>query len=165
MQLTPELEEVSRRLRVLRDRVIIKPLEYQHPMLITPGVVMQKGIVIALGYGRRERRKVKFNQTELQGGRSLYFEDGDETGRIIPMRLKVGDVVEFSYRNVFVIYEHDVLQAGLPNVGDLLCVWQNGVMLVDPEESLSSAMLWQQSAGYDRDGNFMSGKEAWTRQQ
>jgi hypothetical protein len=165
MKLSPELQEVSRRVRVLRDRVLVKPLPYVHPILITPGIQVQKALVIGVGYGRRERRKVRFDRMEghLNTGRSLYFEDGDELGRLRPMRVSVGDVIEFSPRNGFVILEHDVLQAGLPNVGDLLMIWEQAIMTVDPEESLSDALMWQQPAGYDRHGNFMSGAESWNK--
>lgn len=157
MKLSNELQEVSRRVRVLRDRVLVKPLPYVNPVLITPGIQIQKGLVIAVGYGRRQRRKVRFDRMEghLNTGRSLYFEDGGETGRITPVRVKVGDVVEFSPRNGWVIFEHDVLQAGLPDVGDLLMIWDQAIMTIDPEESLSDALMWQQPAGYDRFGNFL----------
>lgn len=163
MILSPELQEIGRRVRVLRDRVLVKPLPYVHPVLLTPGIEVQKGVVVSVGYGRRQRRKVRFDRMEghLNTGRSLYFEDGEETGRVLPMYVAVGDVVEFSPRNVFIIKEEDLLQAGLPDVGDLLMVWQKGIMTIDPEESLSDALMWQQPAGYDRNGNFMSGAESW----
>ena len=165
MNLSPELQEINERVRVLRDRVLVKPLPYVHPVLITPGIEVQKGVVVAIGYGRRQRRKVRFDRMEghLNTGRSLYFEDGTETGVISPMRVAVGDVIEFSPRNVFIVREEDLLQAKLPNVGDLLMVWQNGIMSIDPEESLSDSLMWQQPAGYDRHGNFMSGAENWNR--
>ncbi len=139
--------ELGARLRVLRDRVIVKRFEYQHPFLAVVGVALQKGVVVASGYGRRVRRKVKFEQGNL--GRVLYFEDGDETGKIIPMKLHVGDVVEFSPRNQFEFrFEGE----------DLISVWQNACYCKS-SASKSDALLWQQSAGHDRHGNFMSGKE------
>jgi co-chaperonin GroES (HSP10) len=160
MQLTPELEDVGRRVRVLRDRVLVKPLPYVHPTLLTPGIEIQKGVVIAVGCGRRTRRKVAFNQSSLFAGRTLYFEDGDETGEIIPMQVKPGDVVEFSFRNITVV---DFDRVGFPGIGDLAFVWQKAIYSVDPDESLNECLLWQQSAGYDRHGNFMSGSEDWHR--
>lgn len=162
MNLTPELEEVGQRTRVLRDRVLIRPLPYEHPVLQTVGVDVQKGVVIAVGYGRRQRRKTRFDQMigHLNTGRSLYFEDGAETGHISPMRVKVGDVVEFSPRNLTVV---DFDRLGFSGIGDLVFVWQNAIMTIDPTESLHESLLWQQSAGYDRHGNFMSGAEAWDR--
>jgi hypothetical protein len=163
MILSPELEEVGQKIRVLRDRVLVKPLPYVHPVLLTPGIQIQKGVVVAVGYGRRQRRKVRFNQMEGHFGRAMEFEDGAETGTILPMKVAVGDVVEFSPRNVFIVREEDLVSIGLPDVGDLLMVWQNGIMSIDPDESLSDALMWQQPAGYDRNGHFMSGAESWAR--
>ena len=184
MELSPELQEVSRRVRVLRDRVLVCPLVYKHQILETVGVTMQKGLVVAVGYGRRQRRKVAFNQKQFGAGRTQYFEDGEETGKILPMRVKVGDVVEYSFRNytkvpfdritdtgtkvVFVGGRKLVVADGpivrsFPGVGELLFVWQNAIMTVDPKGSDSEGMLWAQSAGYDRQGNFLSGKEEWAR--
>lgn len=166
MILSPELQEVNKRVRVLRDRVLVKPLPYVNPVLLTPGISIQKGLVVGIGYGRRQRRKVRFDRMEghLNTQRSLYFEDGAELGTVRPMRVKVGDVVEFSPRNVFVIFEHDLTQAGLPaEVGDLLMVWESGIMSVDPEESLSDALMWQTPAGYDRHGNFLPADGAPTK--
>lgn len=157
--LTPELREVNRCVHVLRDRLLVSPLPYEHPQLILPGVTIQKGIVVGLGYGRRQRRKVRFDQMEghLNTQRAMYFEDGAETGSILPMRVEVGDVVEFSSRNYTVV---DFDRLGF-NVGDLWFVWQAAVMTVDPEGSRSAALMWQRSAGYDRNGNFLSGAESW----
>src|SRR5271168_2860564 len=98
MQLTPELEEVSRRVHVLRDRVLVKILPYVHPTLLTPGVEIHKAVVVGVGYGRRQRRMLPFKQEISDGppvlgpggqimqfaksklsGKTLWFEDGDES--------------------------------------------------------------------------------------
>ncbi len=178
MILSEELEEVGRRTRVLRDRVLVKILPYVHPTLVTPGIEIHKGVVIAVGYGRRQRRKVAFKQSiddgvpVVQNGkvmkfaksklsdRVLYFEDGEETGAIIPMQVKPGDVVEFSFRNITVV---DFDRIGFPGIGDLAFIWQKAIYSVDPDESLNECLMWQQSAGYDRKGNYMSGSEDWHR--
>lgn len=179
MILTPELEDVARRTHVLRDRVLVKPLPYIHPILATPGIEIQKGVVVAVGYGRRQRRKVAFKQG-IDGGppvlgpggkpmkfarsrlsdKVLYFEDGDENGLIIPMQVRPGDVVEFSFRNITII---DFDRIGFPGIGELAFIWQKAIYSVDPDESLNECLLWQQSAGHDRNGNFMSGAEDWHR--
>jgi hypothetical protein len=180
MILTPELEAVGKQVRVLRDRVLVKPLPYVHPILETPGIEIQKGVVITVGYGRRQRRKVGFQQS-VDGdapvlgpdgktvmkfaksrltGKTLYFEDGAESGNIIPMQVKPGDVVEFSFRNIQIV---DFDRVGFPGVGPLAFVWQKAIYSIDPDESLNECLLWQQSAGYDRNGNFMSGAEDWHR--
>lgn len=180
MILTPELENVAKSVAVLRDRVLIKPLSYVHPILETPGVEIQKGVVVAVGYGRRQRRKVEFKQNMADSapiigpdgktvmqfgaskltGKTLYFEDGAETGHIIPMQVKPGDVVEFSFRNLEIV---DFDRVGFPGIGPLVFVWQKAIYSVDPDESLNECLLWQQSAGYDRHGNWMSGSEDWHR--
>lgn len=179
MMLTKELEEVGQRVHVLRDRVLVKVLPYVHPTLETPGIEINKGVVVAVGYGRRQRRKTEFKQSVSDGapvigpggkvmqfapsklsGRSLWFEDGPETGAIIPMQVKPGDVVEFSFRNIELI---DFDRCGFPGIGHLAFVWQKAIYSVDPDESLNECLLWQQSAGYDRKGNWMSGSEDWNR--
>jgi co-chaperonin GroES (HSP10) len=139
-------------LRVLRDRVCVKRIEYQHPILAVTGVVLHKGLVVATGYGRRLRRKTRFDG--MPGRPPMWFEDGEETGKIRPMRVKVGQVVEFSPREQF-----EFTMDGEKYV----MLWENAIYGVDPEGSQSKALLWQQSAGYDRHGNFMSGAEAWQR--
>lgn len=178
MILTPELEEVGKRVRVLRDRILVKPLPYVHPTLLTPGIEICKGVVIAVGYGRRQRRKVEFKQSMesappiVVGGKvmkfsrskmsekSIWFEDGPETGAIIPMDIVPGDVIEYGFRNLTPV---DFDRIGFPGIGELWFVWRKAVYSVDPDESLNECLLWQQSAGYDRKGNFMSGSEDWHR--
>jgi co-chaperonin GroES (HSP10) len=179
MMLTEELENVAKNVRVLRDRVLVKILPYVHPTLATPGIEINKGVVIAVGYGRRQRRKVAFKQEISDGppvlgpggkvmqfaksklsGKELWFEDGAETGAIIPMQVKPGDVVEFSFRNIALI---DFDRVGFPGIGDLAFIWQKAIYSIDPDESLNECLMWQQSAGYDRKGNFMSGSEDWHR--
>lgn len=179
MELPEELLEVQRRIRVLRDRVLVRPLQFEHPVLATVGVDIQKGVVIGVGYGRRSRRKTPFHQ-KMDGfgngtDKTLWFEDGEETGKILPMQVKPGDIVEFSFRNYEIVDFEKIYDAGadtsvgpwrrqsFPGIGDLVFVWQSAIISIDPDESLSDAMLWQQSAGYDRKGNFMSGAESWNR--
>lgn len=184
--LTENLIELSTRVRVLRDRVLVKPVPYVHPILATPGIEIQKGIVIAVGYGRRQRRKVAFQQQldstpEITGpggrvakfapskmtGRALYFEDGAETGRVLPMQVKQGDVVEFSFRNLEIVDFDRIADFYALQLGPLAFVWQKAIYSIDTEEDMekicAEALLFQQSAGYDRKGNFMSGSEDWHR--
>lgn len=162
MILTPDLEEVGRRVRLLRDRVLVKPLPYVHPVLATPTIEIQKGVVIAVGYGRRTRRLVRFDKdaSHLSTDRAVYFEDGPETGEILPMQVKPGDVVEFSFRNLEII---NFDRLGFWDIGNLVMIWQNAIYSIDSDESLSECLLWQRSAGYDRHGNWMSGAEDWHR--
>ena len=179
MMLTEELEEVGKRTRVLRDRVLVKILPYVHPTLATPGIEVNKGVVLAVGYGRRQRRMVALKHEITDGppvlsedgkvlqfaksklsGKEMWFEDGAETGNIIPMQVRPGDVVEFSFRNITIV---DFDRVGFPGIGHLAFIWQKAIYSVDPDESLNECLMWQQSAGYDRKGNFMSGSEDWHR--
>lgn len=185
IELTSELQLLSSKIRVLRDRVLVKPLPYVHPLLATPGVQIQKGVVVAVGYGRRHRRKVEFRHdagdTPVLGptgkvakfaqtrttGRTLYFEDGPETGRILPMQVKPGDIVEFSFRGIEIVDFDRCAEFYNLQLGELAFVWQKAIYSIDDETDMekicSEALLFQQSAGYDRKGNFMSGAEDWHR--
>jgi co-chaperonin GroES (HSP10) len=161
VKLTPELQAVSDGFRILRDRLLVKRLEYKNKVgLYVAGVELSKGVIVAVGYGRRRRRKVAFKQNMGMGGKALYFEDGDETGRVTPVGIQVGQVVEFSLRNGLTF---DFDRFGFQGAGELLVIWRNAVMSIDPNESASEASLWQRSAGYDRNGNFLSGAEEWAR--
>ncbi len=186
VELSPQLIELQNNIRVLRDRVLIKPVPYVHPILATPSVEIQKGVVIAVGPGRREKRKVRFNHDMPAGqeirrpdgkvikfsqtrstGRAVMFEDGEETGRILPMQVKPGDVVEFSFRNNQPVDFDRIAQFYNLQLGTLVFVWQKAIYSIDNEKDIekvmSQALLFQQSAGYDRNGNFMSGAEDWHR--
>lgn len=137
---------MSKKLRPLRDRVFVSKLEYKHPILAVVGITIEKGLVIATGPGRRMRRKTRFDGPQ---GKCLWFEDGDETGKIRPMKVFVGQCIEFSPRGG-IDFEVD----GVP----LLCVWEQSIYGVS-SDSASDALLWSKPGGYDRQGNFMSGAD------
>jgi co-chaperonin GroES (HSP10) len=81
------------KVRPLRDNVAWFRIEYKHPTLDVPGLRTNRGIVIAVGPGRRQRRKVK---VPVAAGQFHEAEIGPETGRVIPTTVKPGDVLEFS---------------------------------------------------------------------
>ena len=159
MQLPSNLQAISDSVRFLRDRVLVKRFEYQNPHVAVVGVVLEKGVVVAVGYGRRRRRMVRFDKGmgHMSTAEGLYFEDGEETGDIRPVQFKVGDVVEFSPRNQFAVPDSVFNESGL------IVVKEQSIYGTDPTESQSAALLWQQSAGYDRNGNYLSGAEEWMR--
>jgi hypothetical protein len=184
--LTEELLEVASKTRILRDRVLVKLIPYVHPVLATPGMSIQKGVVVGIGYGRRERRKVEFRQEMNEGqeirspdgksfkfgatrtsGKTLFFEDGPETGRILPLQVKQGDVIEFGFRNVEIVDFDRIAEFYNLQLGALVFIWHESIYSIDPEEDInkiaSEALLFQKSAGHDRHGNFMSGSEDWHR--
>ena len=136
-------------IRPLTDRVLVKRLVYEHPTLYVAGITLQKGVVMAVGPGKRQRRKVRFDKAIGSVTGSIYFEDGNETGKVYPMPIKVGDIVEFSPRN----------QIEWTYNGEDYVWIRAGACYGTTNDSPSEAMLWQQSAGHDRNGNFMSGAE------
>lgn len=151
MKLTKSLKKVSKTVRPLQDRVLVQRLEYENPILAVVGITLQKGLVVAVGPGKRQRKRVRFDLLEghLSTNRALYFEDGAETGRLHPIHIKVGDVVEFSPRNQI----SDELE------GEKLVWIRHGAIYGTTNDSRHEALLWQQSAGHDRSGNYLSGRD------
>jgi co-chaperonin GroES (HSP10) len=86
------------KLRPLRDWVAIRPLAYEHPLLHVIGIQLHKGRVVAIGPGRPMRRKVAYRRHEQNSDQIQWFEDGPETGKVRPMRVKPGDIVEYGFR-------------------------------------------------------------------
>ncbi len=134
------------KLRLLSDRIHVELVEYKNPHLAVVGIQLNKGRVLAVGPGKRQRRKQLFRSLDSHLCRAQEFEDGDETGRVYPMHVKVGDYVEFSPR-------------GCVKLEDDTILIRQGAVYFTTDDSQSDALLFQQSAGYDREGNFMSGKE------
>lgn len=87
-----------RRIRPLRDWVCIKPIEYKHSFLYIAGIQLRKGYVVAVGPGRRLRRKVAYRRNPERVDEVTWFEDGPEIGQIRPLRVCISDVVEFGWR-------------------------------------------------------------------
>lgn len=150
LKLSKKLKQISKAIKPLSDRILIQRLEYEHPILAVTGITLQKGVVLAVGPGKRQRRKVRFDLLEghLSTGRALYFEDGGETGRLHPMYVQVGDIVEFSPRNQ-IEWEYE---------GEKF-VWvrHGGIYGTSNDSKPHEALLWQASAGTDRNGNYLPG--------
>jgi co-chaperonin GroES (HSP10) len=145
--LNEKLTKLSQTVKPLQDYVLVQRLEYEHPILAVIGITLQKGIVMAVGPGKRKRRKVRFDLLEghLSTSRSLYFEDGPEYGPRHPMPVRIGDVVEFSPRNQ-IEWEYE---------GEKLVWIKAGAIYGTTNDSKAEALLWQQPAGTDRFGNFL----------
>jgi len=86
-------------IKPLRDLICVRPIEYQHAFLYVAGIRLRKGTVIAVGPGRRMRRKLPYRKNPERADEVTWFEDGPEVGVIRPMRVKVGDVIEFGWRS------------------------------------------------------------------
>lgn len=102
------------KIRLLRDRVLVRPLTYEHPTLYVAGIELRKGEVIAVGPGRRVKRKIPWKipsdspyvrgQT-VNPGQTFLVEDGPETGEIRPVCVKPGDFIEYGFRDCFEFYD------------------------------------------------------------
>jgi co-chaperonin GroES (HSP10) len=133
--------------RPLRDSVLLKRIPYKHPILVTVGIKLNKGEVIAIGPGRRVKRLVRYRRGEGKLTGDIYMPDGAErVGKdgkplIRPMRVAIGDVVEFSpykHQREFTFRgEHYVV---LP---------EQSIYGRDPTRSQSEAALSQRSAGWE----------------
>jgi co-chaperonin GroES (HSP10) len=131
-------------IRPLRDNVVIRRLEYKHDFLYVAGQKLSKGAVIAVGPGRRMRQKTRFQKFPGKDEGSIFFEDGDErvqngTPLIRPMRVKVGDIVEFGHRGLQEV-EAD---------GEILIVCGEQSCYGKTDASQAKGMFGQQSAGFD----------------
>lgn len=100
-------------MRPLRDRVLVRPIEYQHSTLFVAGIELRKGEVVAIGPGRRLKRMIPWripcDAPQVPGqsvtpGQTFYVEDGPETGKIAPIPVKVGEVVEYGFRDCFPVF-------------------------------------------------------------
>ena len=114
-------------IRPLRDRVLVRPIEYEHPILYVAGIELHKGEVVAVGPGRRVKRKIPWRipsdapyapGSTVNAGQTFYVEDGAETGRVVPPAVKPGDVVEYGFRDCFPVeFEGD----------KLLMIWEKNI--------------------------------------
>lgn len=104
-------------MRPLRDRVLVRPIKYEHSTLFVAGIELRKGEVVAVGPGRRLKRRIPWMMPSdgspgqsFTPGQTFYVEDGPETGKVAPMSVKVGDVVEYGFRDCFpVLWEGERL--------------------------------------------------------
>lgn len=137
--------------RPLRDWICVRPLEYKHEFLYVAGIKLSKGVVIAVGPGRRMRRKVRYlKNPERYSDGYRYFEDGPETGKVRPMQIKVGDCVEYAASARRKGGTEFTLEGET-----LLMIPEQSVIGIDDDASTSTAILAQQAAGYDRNGNYL----------
>lgn len=105
---------MSTGLRMLGDRILVRPLTYEHAILFVAGIELRKGEVLAVGPGRRVKRRIPWMMPAeanpfdrgrtVNPGQTFYVEDGAETGEIRKVPVNVGDIIEFGFRDVFGFY-------------------------------------------------------------
>lgn len=97
-------------IRPLDDRVVVRPLSFKHPTLFVAGIELRKGVVVAVGPGRRVKRKIPWRiptdaphspGESVNPGQTFMVSDGPETGKVKLMSVRPGDVVEYGFRDVF----------------------------------------------------------------
>lgn len=131
--------------RLLRDLVLVRRLPLEHATLAMPGVTLNRGVIHAVGPGRRVKRLVRYKAGEGMLGGDIYLPDGPETGKIRPMRVQPEQVVEFSP------YKHQ-----------LDFEWEGEKYVIIPEQSIygvdhgNTTILHQRIAGYERGGTFLA---------
>lgn len=133
-------------MRPLRDRVLVRPIEYKHPTLFVAGIELRKGEVVAVGPGRRLKRRIPWMMPSdgapgqsVTPGQTFYVEDGLETGKIAPVPVKVGDVVEYGFRDCFPVFWEGE---------KLLMIWSKNIYGTTDKRS-DSGMLEAVSAAID----------------
>lgn len=142
----------AEKIKPLRDFVAVKRLEYQHEVLFVAGQKLDKGEVVAVGPGRRMRRRVPFHKFSGKEEGAVFVEDGaervDDNGKplIRPMRVKVGDIVEFGFR------------------GQVDLEVDREKFVIIPEQSIygkttraqNVGLFGKKSAGFDKQGRFLA---------
>ncbi len=91
-------EAVAARVRPLGNKIVwFRDEAVSQSGLILPTVTLNRGEVLAVGPGKRLKRKRRYeNQDAAPGNAYFYMENGPETGQIRPVEVKVGDKLEFS---------------------------------------------------------------------
>ena len=148
MDIDPKVAGIASRIRPLKDRVCIQRLEYKHDFLEVVGITLNKGVIVAVGEGRHLRRLVEYRKAEGALTGSIFLPDGPYTGKIRPMRVSVGQVVEYSPN------KHD-LEFDLDGETFVL-IPEQSIYGIDKSESRSLAILSQRSAGWERGGSFLA---------
>ncbi len=131
-----ELRAVAKKVRPMRDGVVWSRFELKSAGgLVLPGVKLNRGVVLAVGNGRRMRRKLK---VPIAAGQFHEAEIGAETGKVRPMTVKPGDILEFSQhgQTEFTVDGHTLVLSG-----------EQSVMGYVDEDSAPA--IFPQPAGFD----------------
>lgn len=130
----------------MRDNVVWSRLEYKNPAgLELPTVKTNRGIVLAVGSGRRLRRKVA---VPVAAGQVHYAEVGDETGKVRPITVQPGDCLEFSQygQTEFEVDGHKLVLSGEQSV----------IGYADPNDT--QGLMFPAPAGFDDRNRRVVGK-------
>lgn len=140
------LQEVANKVRPMRDNVVWSRIEYKNPAgLELPNVRLNRGIVLAVGSGRRIRRMIN---VPVAAGQFHKAEIGAETGRVRPMTVQPGDCLEFSQygQTEFEVDGHKLVLSGEQSV----------IGYADPKET--EGLMFPAPAGFDDRNRKVVGK-------
>ena len=122
-------------------------MEYRHAFLEVVGIKLSKGTVVAVGPGRRLRRRVRYAGL----GGDTHFEDGPETGKVRPVHIKIGQCVEYA------LSERRKGGTTFRHKGEtLIMIPEQSIIAIDNDADRSDAILEQRPAGYDKSGNYVA---------
>lgn len=91
--ITDAVRSAAAKVRPTGERILWFRQEYTHPFLALPPIKTNRGWVLAVGPGKRIRRKVK---VQVAPGQFHEAAVGAHTGKVRPMTVKPGDFLEFS---------------------------------------------------------------------
>lgn len=132
-------------IKPLRDNVLLRAMPYEHETLAMPLIKINRGEVIAIGPGRRVRRLVHYKRAEGSLTEGVWLPDGPETGQIRPMRVKVGDIVDYSRNKHTLDFEFE----GQPCV----LIAEQSIYGRDVSGEKGHAILAARPAGWERGRN------------
>lgn len=137
--------------RLLSDRVLLKRTPYENKFVKVVGITLNRGVVVAIGPGRRVKRMVRY-RADGRLKEDLVLPDGPERSpsRVKPMRVRVGDEVEFSPSSPKLILEFEGTDGEAYVIVPELSVYGKTT------GSRHDAILSQQSAGHERDGSYLA---------
>lgn len=89
----PAILAAAAKVRPTGERVLWYRQEFKHPVLELPAIKTNRGWVLAIGPGKRLRRRIK---VQIAPNQFHEANIGADTGKVRPMTVQPGDFLEFS---------------------------------------------------------------------
>lgn len=130
----PEILPAGTQLRMMGDRILLKPLPVEHSALIevVENVRPMRGIVVAVGPGMHpyKHRPHAYDRNKKTVVSSNYF---------LPTQVKVGDVVELGGLNVFDGKGYQFPQVVIGTETHVIVTERDIAAIVDPDHDAAYA--------------------------
>lgn len=130
-----EILPAGTQLRLLRDRLLVRPLEWSPSVIIATirhGRPL-RGVVIAVGPGRLYRKYRNKPAALRRNGLVQEQREFVETGTYIPVQVKSGDVIELGGLNIFDGQGYNFPQVIIGTERFLICQEQDVCFVHEPE--------------------------------